>query len=122
MTWDLDRVEWAAKTEGFEVERWTSFVAVKGLIHWFDDSVKPVVGNIDDSRKALAAYDAIVARMARELPSGWRATHDDSTLRHRFECGRQGDPVLLVNRRPAHYPEAAKALRELADWLERQAK
>ena len=86
--WDLDRVERAAKAEGYEVER-RSFVTYTAGLRWAKESVAVLDSRPEGARRALAAYDAIVARMARN---------------------------------PAHYPEAAKAMRELADWLERQVK
>ena len=124
--WDLDRVERAAKAEGLVVSRGRgdAFTHVEPGVRFFaNGDVLMLAAHVDITRKAVAAYDAIVARMARELPAGWRDSLQPDDYRHNwFADQTPGTPSVYVDRNPAAYPEAAKALRELADWLERQVK
>lgn len=116
--WDLDRVERAAKAEGYEVER-RSFVTYTAGLRWAKESVAVLDSSPEGARRALAAYDAIVAMMARE-PGKWSPATAEAAMRAGWVADMDGYPEFYIDRNPAHYPEAAKALRELADWLERQ--
>lgn len=121
MTWDLDRVERAAKAEGYEAyqPRDKDFVHVEPGVRLFaNGDVLMITAHIDSTRRAIAAYDAIVARMARELPDGWQRA--DIPVNAEVFSHVACNAALYIN--PAHYPEAAKALRELADWLDKQVK
>lgn len=114
--WDLDRVERAAKAEGYEVERCAFALYTSGL-RWCETGATVHDIEAEKARKALAAYDAIVARMARELPGDWREMPNDGS--RNIYRNTLGTDVMI---HPGHHRENARSLRELADWLDRQVK